>query len=107
MMPGPGDIRDVAQPCAEVLVRLGKAEYITVRRPAGQKKKRDAEHGECGTFYGEPEKNQKSGRDVREAGWTSLFQAVAEPFCRRLAAGCESRSGKLSSPFMRCFLAFR
>ncbi|MCE2446738.1 hypothetical protein I8744_27705, partial [Escherichia coli] len=40
-----GDIRDVAQPCAEVLVRLGKAEYITVRRPAGQKKKRDAEHG--------------------------------------------------------------
>ncbi|EMY0752042.1 hypothetical protein AAH726_005022, partial [Escherichia coli] len=34
-----GDIRDVAQPCAEVLVRLGKAEYITVRRPAGQKKK--------------------------------------------------------------------
>ncbi|MGT6346499.1 hypothetical protein ACRW3J_27750, partial [Escherichia coli] len=27
-----GDIRDVAQPCAEVLVRLGKAEYITVRR---------------------------------------------------------------------------
>ncbi|ROJ58274.1 phage portal protein [Escherichia coli] len=25
-------------------------------------------------------KNQKSGRDVREAGWTSLFQAVAEPF---------------------------
>ncbi|MBE8053076.1 hypothetical protein, partial [Escherichia coli] len=45
-----GDIRDVAQPCAEVLVRLGKAEYITVRRPAGQKKKRDAEHGECGTF---------------------------------------------------------
>ena len=75
-----GDIRDVAQPCAEVLVRLGKAEYITVRRPAGQKKKRDAEHGECGTFYGEPEKNQKSGRDVREAGWTSLFQAVAEPF---------------------------
>ncbi|EJE77578.1 hypothetical protein ACWP2M_005634, partial [Escherichia coli] len=25
-----GDIRDVAQPCAEVLVRLGKAEYITV-----------------------------------------------------------------------------
>nr|WP_140405922.1 hypothetical protein [Escherichia coli] len=24
-----GDIRDVAQPCAEVLVRLGKAEYIT------------------------------------------------------------------------------
>ncbi|TKT45650.1 hypothetical protein DXX73_024115 [Escherichia coli] len=33
-----GDIRDVAQPCAEVLVRLGKAEYITVRRPAGQKR---------------------------------------------------------------------
>ncbi len=53
-----GDIRDVAQPCAEVLVRLGKAEYITVRRPAGQKKKRDAEHGECGTFYGEPEKTR-------------------------------------------------
>ena len=52
------DIRDVAQPCAEVLVRLGKAEYITVRRPAGQKKKRDAEHGECGTFYGEPEKTR-------------------------------------------------
>ena len=25
-------------------------------------------------------KNQKSGRDVREAGWPSLFQAVAEPF---------------------------
>ena len=50
-----GDIRDVAQPCAEVLVRLGKAEYITVRR---QKKKRDAEHGECGTFYGEPEKTR-------------------------------------------------
>ncbi|WP_432762531.1 hypothetical protein, partial [Escherichia coli] len=23
-------------------------------------------------------KNQKSGRDVKEAGWTSLFQAVAE-----------------------------
>ena len=35
-----------------------KAEYITVRRPAGQKKKRDAEHGECGTFYGEPEKTR-------------------------------------------------
>ncbi len=75
-----GDIRDVAQPCAEVLVRSGKAEYITARRPAGQKKKRDAEHGECGTFCGEPEKNQKSGRDVREVGWRSLFQAVAEPF---------------------------
>ena len=29
-----GDIRDVAQPCAEVLVRLGKAEYITARRPS-------------------------------------------------------------------------
>ena len=53
-----GDIRDGAQPGAEVLVRLGKAEYITVRRPAGQKKKRDAEHGECGTFYGEPEKTR-------------------------------------------------
>ncbi|KOZ18735.1 hypothetical protein ACP63_27310, partial [Escherichia coli] len=53
-----GDIRDVAQPCAEVLVRLGKAEYITARRPAGQKKKRDAEHGECGTFCGEPEKTR-------------------------------------------------
>ncbi len=78
MMPGPG-ISVMAQPCAEVLVRLGKAEYITVRRPAGQKKKRDAEHGECGTFTANP-KNQKSGRDVREAGWTSLFQAVAEPF---------------------------
>ncbi|EEU2383451.1 hypothetical protein MMS56_29820, partial [Escherichia coli] len=39
-----GDIRDVAQPCAEVLVRLRKAEYITARRPAGQKKKHDAEH---------------------------------------------------------------
>ncbi|EHA9104659.1 phage portal protein, partial [Escherichia coli] len=25
-------------------------------------------------------KNQKSGRDVKEVGWTSLFQAVAEPF---------------------------
>ncbi len=25
-------------------------------------------------------KNQKSGRDVREVGWRSLFQAVAEPF---------------------------
>ncbi|EGE7528468.1 hypothetical protein HI468_005358, partial [Escherichia coli] len=37
----PGDIRDVAQPCAEVLVRLRKAEYITARRPAGQKKKHD------------------------------------------------------------------
>ncbi|ENY6685336.1 phage portal protein, partial [Escherichia coli] len=24
-------------------------------------------------------KNQKSGRDVREVGWRSLFQAVAEP----------------------------
>ncbi|GAB7721726.1 hypothetical protein OkiPb00031_45990 [Escherichia coli] len=35
-----------------------KAEYITVRRPAGQKKKRDAEHGECGTFCGEPEKTR-------------------------------------------------
>ncbi|EKW32676.1 hypothetical protein EC950943_1778, partial [Escherichia coli 95.0943] len=35
-----------------------KAEYITARRPAGQKKKRDAEHGECGTFYGEPEKTR-------------------------------------------------
>ncbi|EKR5712359.1 hypothetical protein AB3H13_03100 [Escherichia coli] len=52
----PGDIRDVAQPCAEVLVRLGKAEYITARCPAGQKKKHDAEHGECGTFCDEPEK---------------------------------------------------
>ncbi|EFC5581918.1 hypothetical protein CSX44_005057 [Escherichia coli] len=48
----------MAQPCAEVLVRLGKAEYITARRPAGQKKKRDAEHGECGTFCGEPEKTR-------------------------------------------------
>ncbi|MCD4102378.1 hypothetical protein KX407_27635 [Escherichia coli] len=27
-----GDIRDVAQPCAEVLVRLGKAEYISKRK---------------------------------------------------------------------------
>ncbi|ENY0626444.1 phage portal protein, partial [Escherichia coli] len=26
-----------------------------------------------------PRKNQKSGRDVKEVGWTSLFQAVAEP----------------------------
>ena len=60
-----GDIRDVAQPCAEVLVRLGKAEYITARRPAGQKKKRDAEHGECGTFLRRTRKNQKSGRDVK------------------------------------------
>ncbi len=67
-----GDIRDVAQPCAEVLVRLGKAEYITARRPAGQKKKRDAEHGECGTFCGDPKKPEKSGRDVKEVGWTSL-----------------------------------
>ncbi|EPO6320257.1 hypothetical protein ACUCL1_004934, partial [Escherichia coli] len=25
-------------------------------------------------------KNQKSGRDVKEVGWTSLFQAVAELF---------------------------
>lgn len=25
-------------------------------------------------------KNQKSGRDVKEVGWTSLFQVVAEPF---------------------------
>ncbi|WP_250542239.1 hypothetical protein, partial [Escherichia coli] len=40
------------------LVRLGKAEYITVRRPAGQKKKRDAEHSECGTFCDEPEKTR-------------------------------------------------
>ncbi|MCM4365187.1 hypothetical protein MMS60_30350, partial [Escherichia coli] len=53
-----GDIRDVAQPCAEVLVRLRKAEYITARRPAGQKKKHDAEHGECGTFCDEPEKTR-------------------------------------------------
>ncbi len=37
-------------------------------------------------LYGEPE-NQKSGRDVREAGWTSLFQAVAEPFSGAPAAG--------------------
>ncbi|MCM4365125.1 hypothetical protein MMS48_29710 [Escherichia coli] len=51
-------MRDVAQPCAEVLVRLRKAEYITARRPAGQKKKHDAEHSECGTFYGEPEKTR-------------------------------------------------
>ncbi|EOA7012553.1 hypothetical protein ACH8LZ_005247, partial [Escherichia coli] len=53
-----GDIRDVAQPCAEVLVRLRKAEYITARRPAGQKKKHDAEHSECGTFCDEPEKTR-------------------------------------------------
>ncbi len=70
----------MAQPCAEVLVRQGKAEYITVRRPAGQKKKRDAEHGECGNLLRRTRKNQKSGRDVKEVGWTSLFQAVAEPF---------------------------
>ncbi|WP_001063111.1 hypothetical protein [Escherichia coli] len=54
----PGDIRDVAQPCAEVLVRLRKAEYITARRPVGQKKKHDAEHSECGTFCDEPEKTR-------------------------------------------------
>ncbi|EKH7480543.1 hypothetical protein O9K80_005550 [Escherichia coli] len=54
----PGDIRDVTQPCAEVLVRLRKAEYITARRPAGQKKKHDAEHSECGTFCDEPEKTR-------------------------------------------------
>ncbi|EOU4924951.1 TPA: hypothetical protein J1540_004033 [Escherichia coli] len=53
-----GDIRDVAQPCAEVLVRLRKAEYIRERHPVSQKKKSDAEHGECGTFCGEPEKNR-------------------------------------------------
>ncbi|EHX2332210.1 hypothetical protein K3U38_005189 [Escherichia coli] len=53
-----GDIRDVAQPCVEVLVRLRKAEYITARRPAGQKKKHDAEHSECGTFCDEPEKTR-------------------------------------------------
>ena len=47
-------------------------------------------------------KNQKSGRDVREAGWTSLFQAVAEPF-----SGAWQPILKPSSPFMRCFLAFR
>ncbi|OVD45900.1 hypothetical protein [Escherichia coli] len=53
-----GDIRDVAQPWAEGLVSLGQAENITVRRPAGQKKKRDPEHGEWGTCYGEPEKTR-------------------------------------------------
>ncbi|QNJ64540.1 hypothetical protein H4P46_10570 [Escherichia coli] len=53
-----GDIRDVAQPCAEVLVRLGKAEYITVRRPAGQKKKRDAEHGEWNNLGERKTRNQ-------------------------------------------------
>ncbi len=57
MMPGPG-ISVMWHSRAEVLVCPGKAEYITVRRPAGQKKKRDAEHGECGTFYGEPEKTR-------------------------------------------------
>ncbi|EGD4671678.1 phage portal protein, partial [Escherichia coli] len=31
-------------------------------------------------FLRRTRKNQKSGRDVKEAGWTSLFQAVAEPF---------------------------
>lgn len=53
-----GDIRDVEQPCAEVLVRLRKAEYIPARRQAGQKKQRDAEHGECGTLCGESEKSR-------------------------------------------------
>ncbi|QWV74504.1 hypothetical protein KQ217_00020 [Escherichia coli O170:H18] len=53
-----GDIRDVAQSCAEVLVRLRKAEYITERRPVNQKKKRDAEHGKCGTFYVETGKTR-------------------------------------------------
>ncbi|HAM8808448.1 TPA: phage portal protein [Escherichia coli] len=31
-------------------------------------------------FLRRTRKNQKSGRDVKEVGWTSLFQAVAEPF---------------------------
>ncbi len=78
MMPGPG-ISVMWHSRVRRCWFAGKAEYITARRPAGQKKKRDAEHGECGTFAANP-KNQKSGRDVREVGWRSLFQAVAEPF---------------------------
>ncbi len=31
-------------------------------------------------FLRRTRKNQKSGRDVKEVGWTSLFQAVVEPF---------------------------
>ncbi|PRT60387.1 hypothetical protein C6086_12215 [Escherichia coli] len=47
----------MAQPCAEVLVRLGKRS--TSQRDVGRsEKKRDAEHGECGTFCGEPEKTR-------------------------------------------------
>ncbi|WP_367299211.1 hypothetical protein [Hafnia alvei] len=35
----PGDVKNVDDPCAKVLVLLGKAEYISARRPGGQKKK--------------------------------------------------------------------
>ncbi|TKT43401.1 hypothetical protein DXX74_027025 [Escherichia coli] len=48
----------MAQPCAEVLVRLGKAEYITVRRPAGQKKKRDASMANVEPFTANPKKTR-------------------------------------------------
>ncbi len=69
------------------------------------RKKRDAEHGECGTFAANP-KNQKSGRDVREVGWTSLFQAVAEPFAGAWQQGV--KADPESRPLLSCgvFLHF-
>lgn len=47
-------------------------------------------------------KNQKSGRDVREAGWTSLFQAVAEPF-----SGAWQQGVKADPEAVLCLHVFR
>ncbi len=58
MMPGPGISVMWHSRVRRCWFAWGKAEYITARRPAGQKKKRDAEHGECGTFCGDPEKTR-------------------------------------------------
>ncbi|WP_213090257.1 hypothetical protein, partial [Escherichia coli] len=46
------------------LVGLGKAKYITVRPPGGQKKNREGEKGEWGTFCAEPKKTRKPHRKV-------------------------------------------
>ena len=42
-------------------------------------------------------KNQKSGRDVREVGWRSLFQAVAEPFAGAWQQGVKADPGAVLS----------
>ncbi len=102
MMPGPGISVMWHSRVRRCWFAWERRSTSRCERPAGQKKKRDAEHGECGTLLRRTRKNQKSGRDVREAGWTSLFQAVAEPFSGAWQQGVKAIL-KPSSPFMRVF----